>query len=75
MRIREQFEDNSVHFKKEYIGKYALEVMIGDNLELYYGRKIRNELEKLLNTKFADEEKNKQMEDLYNKIMSIQKRF
>jgi hypothetical protein len=75
MRIREHFEDNKVHFKKEFIGGFALEMMICDNLELYYGRNIRNELEKLLNTKFADDEKDKNMDDLFNRISAIQKRF
>ena len=75
MRIREQFEDNHVHFKKEFIGGFALELMICDNLELYYGRAIRNQFEKLINTQFADDEKNKQMEDLFNRILITQKRF
>ena len=75
MRIREHFEDNHVHFKKEFVGGYALELMICDNLELYYGRNVRNQLEKLLNTNFADDEKDKQMEDLIKRITSIQKRF
>lgn len=75
MRIREHFEDNHVHFKKAFIGGFALEMMLCDNLELYYGRSIRNNFEKLINTSFADEEKDKQMNELLNKIISIQKRF
>jgi hypothetical protein len=75
MRIREHFEDNHVHFKKEFTGGFALEMMLCDNLELYYGRNIRNNFEKMINTSFTDEEKEKQMSDLMNRINSIQKRF
>jgi hypothetical protein len=50
-------------------------MMVCDNLELYYGRNIRNELEKLLNTKFADDEKDKNMDDLFNRISAVQKRY
>lgn len=72
MKIFFRIDDKHIHPKYEFHGEYAVDIMLLAVVEIFYGKDIRNKVKDLINSKVADEELIKNLNDMANNIHKIQ---
>jgi hypothetical protein len=73
MKIFTQINDTHLHLKYDFSGEYALEIWFLSLSEIYYGKTISRQIGTILKSHIAEEELNKNLNDLALKVHKIQK--
>jgi len=73
IKIFMQINDSHLHLKYEFIGQEALDAWFLALSEIYYGKKISNQIGNILKTKIAEEELNNNLNKLSQNMHKIQK--
>lgn len=68
-----QINDNHLHLKYEFSGENALDAWLLALSEIYYGKKISNQIANILKTSLAENELKKNLSELALNIHKIQR--